>query len=438
MDLARFICTIVFSTAFGLIAVPAAAQWPLPLADPSPRAEQSLCAERLPAIGEEMRSVAPVSFLAPKRDLPPEPELIPSGALPAITLPPTVPASPYWTHYGGKARAYYINDQRFEFTGAEATFAVEGVLEGGIHQNVRGWDVMVESQFFLNQPFDRNILVDTPLRRSFAHNFDVDPFQISQLYLAARKEDFFLQAGKFVTPFGRFYYPMYLNNFSDSPFIRSEAILYRETGILAQWDPDGFVFTAALTNGGINQDTNSSKALIARVGIDRPWFACGASIKWQDGVGSEGQKQYNNHIGMDAMISWNNWRLSGEVIYDEYGFRRPGFDQNDITWGRSIYFRDLNNALNVPLTGVGYYVNLGYEGPLWTIMLNYGDFFPNQKLGVAAHDTPNHRGLLKASYHFTQTLEAYGVALIENTVPLTLNGTIRFGNEIIAGVQFSM
>ena len=76
-----------------------------------------------------------------------------------------------------------------------------------------------------------------------------------------------------MTPFGRFYYPLYRNNFDDSPFIRSEAILFRETGLLGQWDPEGWVFTAALTNGGFEQDTNSSKALVARAGIDLPYFA---------------------------------------------------------------------------------------------------------------------------------------------------------------------
>jgi len=138
------------------------------------------------------------------------------------------------------------------------------------------------------------------------------------------------------------------------------------------------------------------------------------------------------------MVRRGNWQLSAEVIYDEYGFRRPGFDPLDITWGRSIYFRDLHNALGVPLTGVGYYVNLGYDGPRWTVMLNYGDFYPNQQLGIVPHDTPNHRGLVKASFHFTPMLEAYGVALIENTVPLNIDGRVRYGNEIIGGVQFSM
>jgi hypothetical protein len=382
--------------------------------------------QRLPAVDDTRSSGTLASFLQP----------MPQGNDTPVPVNPT--SQDYWTHWGAKGRAFYLNDQRVEFTGLEATFAVQGVLNGGVHQRVGDWELMAESEFFLNQPADKNQLHDDPIRRSFAANFDVDPFEISQLYVAARKNDVFLQAGRFVTPFGRFYYPIYLNNFSDSPFIRSEAILYRETGLLAQWAPDGFVFTAALTNGGFQQDTNSSKAFIARAGIDRESFACGASIKRQDGVGSEQQKQFNNHVGVDAMVRSGNWTLSGEVIYDEYGFRRPGFDPNNIFWGRSIYFRDLSSGvLEKPLTGVGYYVNLGYAGDRWTWMLNYGDFYPRQALGQPLHDTPNHRGLLKASYHFTRNFEMYGVALIENSV-FGLDNRWRRGEEVIGGFQFSM
>ena len=115
-----------------------------------------------------------------------------------------------------------------------------------------------------NQPFGKNILADTPERRSFAANFDIDPLQISQLYLGARNGDFYAALGRFVTPFGRFYFPNYRNNFDDSPFIRSEAIRFRETGMLLQWDPSIWVFTAAITNGGFEQDGKSSKAFIGR------------------------------------------------------------------------------------------------------------------------------------------------------------------------------
>src|SRR5205823_13770540 len=106
--------------------------------------------------------------------------------------------------------------------------------------------------------------------RSVTADVDIDPLQIWQLYLGARNGDLYAALGRFVTPFGRFYFPNYRNNFDDSAFIRSEAISFRETGLLLQWDPGIWVMQAALTNGSFEQDTNSSKALVARVGIDQP------------------------------------------------------------------------------------------------------------------------------------------------------------------------
>src|SRR5262245_9443572 len=130
---------------------------------------------------------------------------LPSDA--ALASPPAAwsvlpPANPdFLYHVSGKARGYYINDQRIEFTGMESTFAVEGVLEGGFAQRIDGWELSLETQLFLNQPFDRNQLVDTPERRSFSANFDIDPLQISQLYLGARYGDCYAALGRFVTPF---------------------------------------------------------------------------------------------------------------------------------------------------------------------------------------------------------------------------------------------
>jgi hypothetical protein len=337
-------------------------------------------------------------------------------------------------HVGGLARGYYINDQRIEFTGMESTFAVEGVLNAGLMQRSGGWELACETQLFLNQPFDRNKLVDTPERASFAHNFDIDTLQISQMYVSARNGDFYGALGRFVTPFGRFYFPNYRNNFDDSPFIRSEAILFRETGLLLQWDPDIWVFTAAVTNGGFQQDTNSSKAVVARAGIDQPTYALGMSVKWQDGIGSETQKAFNNHAGVDAMIRRGRWTLSGEAIYDQYGLRRPGTPLNSITWGRSLYYRDLNNGVLNPITGFGYYVNLGFDGPLWTLMLNYGEFYP-QQIGVPQQDAVTRRGLIKASRHWTPHFETYGVLLRENDLPHSFDNSTRRGIYVIAGAQ---
>ena len=339
-------------------------------------------------------------------------------------------------HLGGRGRGYYINDQRIEFTGQEATFAVEGVLEGGVTQACGEWETLCEAELFLNQPYDRNILVDNDDRRSIAANFDIEPLQISQFYVGARRGDFFLALGRFVTPFGRFYFPNYRNNFDDSPFIRSEAIRFRETGVLMQWDPGIWNLAAALTNGGYEQDTNSSKALVARAGVDAPWAALGASVKVQDGIGSETQKTYNSHAGLDAMVRVGNWTLSGEVIWDEYGLRRPGTVLTDIFWGRSLYFRDLNNGDEVPLTGVGYYVNLGYEGPAWSVSFNYGDFRPEQ-IGDVRHDTPIHRGLIKASRFWTRNLETYSVVMLENSRDDGLDNHPRKGVYLLGGCQFT-
>ena len=379
---------------------------------------------------------------APRSEVLPPPldaTLLSEPALPASPsgwLPPPQASADFLYTVGGKARGYYINDQRIEFTGMESTFAVEGVIDGGFVQRVDGWEYSLQAQLFLNQPFDKNMLVDTPERRSFTHNFDVDPLQISQLNLGARYGDLYAALGRFVTPFGRFYFPNYRNNFDDSPFIRSEAILFRETGLLLQWDPGIWVFNACLTNGGFQQDANSSKALVARAGIDQPWYALGTSVKWQDGNGSESQKAFNNHVGLDAMVRRGSWTLSGEAIYDQYGLRRPGTALNDITWGRSLYYRDFNNGFNHPITGVGYYVNLGYEGPRWMLMLNYGEFYPEQ-IGNRRQDTITRRGLVKGSFHWTPHFETYSVLMLENDLANAFDGSTRRGLYFIFGSQFA-
>lgn len=385
---------------------------------------------RLPSAYEGGDAMLPSELIAPTD---------PASSMELIgPLPHEVWAPGYDYHVGGKARAYYLNDQRIEFTGQEATFGVEGVVDGDIHHQVGNWECAVEGELFLNQPYDRNILTDGPERQAFARNFDIDMFQISQLFMSARKDDVYLAAGRFVTPFGRFYFPNYFNSFVDSPFIRSEAILFRETGVLAQWDPGPFVFTTALTNGGPERDTNSSKALIARVGVEQDWFAFGASVKVQDGIGSEHQKTYNQHVGVDGMLKFGRWTLSGEAIYDEYGLRKPGLGLNDVFWGRSVYYRELNNGFLEPLTGIGYYADLGYRGDRWEWHLNYGDYMPQQTMGIAAHDETIHRGLVKGSYHFTPHFELYGMALMENEVPLDFAGRIRYGLGYAMGLQFTL
>jgi hypothetical protein len=136
------------------------------------------------------------------------------------------------------------------------------------------------------------------------------------------------------------------------------------------------------------------------------------------------------------MIRWGRFCLSSEFIYDEYGFRRPWFNPEDITWQRSIYYRDLNLRNGVPLTGVGYYVDFGYKGDHWDIDLNYGDFYP-VAMGNPQHDEVNHRGIVKALYHETQYLGLYGCVLIENSGWIAQLGEPRQGLLILGGLQYT-
>ncbi len=311
---------------------------------------------------------------------------------------------------------------------------MEGVLGGAILRHCGAWQLGLQTELFLNQPFDRNILVDTPERVSYLGNFDFDPIQINQLYVEATRGDWAISLGKRWTPFGRFYFPLNTNEFVDAPFIRNEVIAFRETGLQVDFTPGIWELTAALTNGNEDRDTNSSKAGIARIGINRGWFVFGGSVKWQDGVGSEGQKYRDNQIGLDAMVCRGRWSLSGEVAYDEYGFRRV-FDPLDITWRRSIYNRDQFPGVG-RLRGIGYYVNLNYCGELWTTVLNYGSYTPLLFTGDAIHDRTTQRGYAKLIRHLTPGVDGIATLLLENDVPIAQAARERDGLYYYVGLEY--
>jgi len=341
-----------------------------------------------------------------------------------------------WYRINGQVRGYYLNDQRIEWTGVEATFGAEGVLAPVYRHKFGAWELNLLGEFYLNQPFDRNILANTAERRSYAANFEVETLEMSQLALSLRREDFEITVGKMLTPFGRYYFPIYTNARLDAPFIRTEAIRWRETGVLLRYDPQWLVLDVAVTNGGFDCDANSSKALISRVGFELENWAGGVSVKYQDGIGSEGQKEFNNHVGADLMYRWSIFTLSGEVIYDQYGFRKPGYDPNDIFWGRSIYYRDLNKAYDKPITGVGYHINLGFCYNRWSGVLNYGEYYP-ESIGVEQHDIPNRRGILKVDYELAKRLDAYTVIMLENGGYIAQDDRPRISNVLLTGIQYA-
>jgi hypothetical protein len=340
-----------------------------------------------------------------------------------------------WWEIHGVVRGYYLNDQRIEWSGMEATFGAEAVLAPVIRHRYNSWEFSAEGEFYLNQPFDRNILVDTPERQSYAHNFEVNTFEISQLLIRAKSGDLMLAAGKMETPFGRTYFPLYTNSRIDAPFIRTECILWRETGGLAHYKWGLAVLDAAITNGGEDRDANSSKALIGRAGLEDQNWAIGASIKHQDGIGSEQQKQYKRHAGVDAMYRFGPFTLSAEAIYDEYGFVRPGFDVDDIFWGRSIYYRDANRADHSPMCGFGYYVNLTYQSERWTGVLNYGEYYPG-KGGEWQQEIINRRGIAKIAYAFSPHLQWYNVVMLETDGYTAQDGRPRKGTVLLTGVEY--
>jgi hypothetical protein len=345
---------------------------------------------------------------------------------------------------GVVARGYFLNDQRIVWSGMEATFGAEGVLSPVLRHSACGWELSVEGEFYLNQPFERNMLVTGTERQSYQANFETDTFEVSQLFVSAQTEELTIAIGKRETPFGRAYFPLFTNARSDAPFIRTEAILWRETGVFLRYQAGVLAADVAMTNGCEERDTNSSKALLARLGIDTDSFVAGCSVKVQDGVGSDEQKQFNNHVGADCAIRLGRLVLSSEVIYDQYGFWRsysnpdpnkPGYDPDAMFWPRSIYYRDLNYRLETPISGIGYYGNLVYQGSRWLAMLNYGEYYP-QSIGDPRHDRMNRRAIGKFLYFFTPALQSYTVVMQENDGYVAQLGRRRNGNYVLTGLQY--
>jgi len=336
--------------------------------------------------------------------------------------------------YSVLGRAFYFNDQRLQWSGQEATFGAEGVFAGAVTRQFQDWQIGMQAELFLTQPYNDNILVDTPERVSFRGNFDDEALEVSELFIEARRGDLSISVGKRYTPFGRVWFPLDTNRLFDAPFIRTESINFRETGLRMDYTPGRLDLSVALTNGSEDLDTNSTKAGIARIGFNGDGYAFGGSVKFHDGVGSEAQKYRQNHVGLDGMITRGRWNLSGEIIYDEYGFRRA-FDPLDITWGRSIYNRDQFFA-GGPLRGTGYYLNLNYLGDTWSTTFNYGVFSPNVFTGDAIHDRNTHRGYAKFVRHFGQGLDAITTVILDNDVPIAQAARIRKGFLFFTGLEY--
>ena len=188
----------------------------------------------LPPIGQE---VSPTADISPADGQ----SLLPTGSNSAYRLLDHLEVT-------GVVRPYYENDQRIAWSGMEDNFGAEGIIAPRLRQRCGDFEFLIDSEFYINEPYDTNQLATDLERRSYAANFQVNTFEISQLALVTTYGDWTFKAGKFVTPFGRYYFPLYTNSRMDAPFIRTEVIDWRETGGLARYKSGYFVGDIAITD----------------------------------------------------------------------------------------------------------------------------------------------------------------------------------------------
>jgi len=313
------------------------------------------------------------------------------------------------------ARGYVLNDQRIYWSGMEFSFGAEALISANLIKKMKWGEVSVETEIFLNQPFGKNVLTDEG-RKQFYPNFNIDTFELSKLNIRLKTGKFTIKMGKALSPFGRSSFPVYSNNLKyGSPFIRSEAILWRETGVFINFKTGVFSFDIAAVNGEENRDTNSGKAGIFRLGFEGENWRIGASVKEHDGYGSEWQKLYKNHKGFDLMFKFSNIEFSAEAIWDRYGFHRE-FSSKDIFWPNSIYYRELFKGYKDPIKGFGWYSNIKFEIKKILINLNYGVYIP-ETIGNIYHDNTIKRFIIKVSFNPIKELSVFLTGVLENTKP---------------------
>jgi hypothetical protein len=316
----------------------------------------------------------------------------------------------------GLFRAYYRNDQRIEWSGLEETFGAEGVLRPGFVTRSGNWLIEAQGEFFVNQPYGSSRLRDAT-RDLFHENFNVDTFEIFQLFIEATYGDFSVRAGRSRTPFGRYQSPMFTNSLQDAPFLRTEIIGFSETGLFLRYRPRPFVIDAAIVNGEPDLDTNSSKAFVSRIGYEESWWTVGVSAKIQDGIGSEYQKRNDTIYGVDASVALGPFLVYGEGAYYQHGFNRNPADYANFSpynlGVRSLYGLDVFAPNGKVIGSTGCYAGLTYRADRWLVDASYGYFRP-ERIGDPVHDDPTSRFMLKAVYSPGPHLDLFFVGLIEN------------------------
>lgn len=327
----------------------------------------------------------------------------------------------------GTARAFLKLDERINWSGVESTFGGEAVLrplfetqQGAIRWRARG-------EFFLNQPNGSSILSD-PVRDLYRANFTVPAFQVFQLALEAERGDWLVRFGRIATPLGRYDVPMLTNALIDAPFLKTEIIGFTETGIFVRWNPGSWSFEAGFSNGEPDLDTNSNKALVARVGYDAPRWSAGVWIKAQDGISSEQQKRFNSFAGFDASVRAGEWTVYAEGLVDQHGlWRDPALLTNPAALGvRSLYGRDVFIGFATPIYGGGFDIGATLHRGGLLLDWNWGAYWP-QQIGVPSHDAPVYRATFKLLWSLAPRVDLFAAVISETSRPqpfLELNNYI--------------
>jgi len=331
--------------------------------------------------------------------------------------------------------SFYLNDQRIQWSGMEATFGVEAYIKTDIVRKLGKGNLNIFSEIRFNQPFDDNKLVDK-LRSKYIQNFEMKSFDLSRLFIGYNSGGMGFYLGKKETNFGKDNLIHLFNSEFDLPFIRTESILLRETGFFIFMQKGVLDLSLSIVNGGPEMDTNSSKSGIVRFGIKTKALSFGVSAKFQDGIGSEDQKEFKNHVGFDMLFKFGRFQLSGEFIYDEYGFRKE-YDPDNIFWKRSLYDRDIFYKSETPITGLGGYVDIQYNTKSFTLNINYGEFYP-EKIGIPSHDEPIRRGIVKTIFNSGSDIRFFIGGLFENERPVDPAFEGRSGYAFFLGAVFNL
>jgi hypothetical protein len=310
-------------------------------------------------------------------------------------------------------RSFFILDQRITWTGVESTYAAEGVFRPRYETKTPRGTWRARGEFFVNKPM--GAMLSDPVRDQYHQNFETRPFDIFQLALEWESDEWWIRFGRIQSPMGRYPVPMLTNALLDAPFLRTEIVGFTETGTFLQWRPGIWTLDIGLSNGEGTLDTNSTKALLARLGFHLPLTSAGVWIRAHDGTGSEQQKRFGSFLGFDAQVRLGRWTLYSEGVLDEHGLYRN--DGNPAALGqRSLYHRDVYRGTRAPIFGGGFHVGAILRWTDFWIDWSYGIYWP-ERIGLPSHDEPVKRATLKFVWNIAPRFDIYAAAIAENSRP---------------------